>query len=98
MVALSMALHCTLGSGCEATVESIQSEAVSAGYSKQGELFSVDYMKELASKYSERAQVTSGQHLLQAKAVMEDFYTGSCAYLVPYDTDFDQHPGTGEAK
>ncbi|CAD6199698.1 unnamed protein product [Caenorhabditis auriculariae] len=81
MVALKMALHCT---GCAVDVQDIIEEARSKGFSKQGELYSVSHMADLANKFHPGCAKVSD--FPSSREFSEKILSGSLI-LLPYDCD-----------
>jgi len=79
LVALAMA------GGEEVLVDSVQQLAIDAGYSKQGEMFSVSDMADLAT-------TVLGTSVLSDNEWVMEMLAGGWLLLVPYDCAHNHHP------
>jgi len=74
------------------SVDKVQEMAISKGYTKQGEMFSVDNMSYLASSILGKAAVISSTAAMCDSWWVVEQLTAGWQLLVPYDCAHNHHP------
>jgi len=74
------------------SVDKVQEMAISKGYTKQGEMFSVDNMADLASSILGQAAVISPTAAMCDSWWVVEQLTAGWQLLVPYDCAHNHHP------
>ncbi|KAJ8670222.1 hypothetical protein QAD02_001481 [Eretmocerus hayati] len=89
LVALSMASQCKDGS---VSVEQLFQTARDCGFTRHGELFSVDFMETLSKKHLQRYHSEIVENLKHDPNSLFQLLSCGILVLIPYDSDFNHAP------
>ena len=81
-----------MAGGEEVQVDNVQELAIDKGYSKQGEMFSVSDMADLASTVLGTSAIISATSVLSDNEWVVEQLGGGWLLLVPYDCAHNHHP------